>query len=268
LLTKILNHPTPVRKVILTAIRKAGIGSYAFRLGIGAVNRPHYAFLVSSAARLAKKLGLKRISILEYGVAGGQGLVALEEHAREVEKLYSVGVDIYGFDTGKGLPPPKDYRDLPYHWKEGFFAMEPERLKVRLERAKLVLGDISETAKTFFQQYQPAPIGAVIQDFDYYSSTMDALNMLKADSSHFLPRVFCYFDDTIGTEIELYNDYTGERLAIRDFNEENERIKLCPPYYLVTRRPEGWHQQIWICHFFDHPLYNKFVSDENQQLRI
>ena len=29
-----------------------------------------------------------------------------------------------------------------------------------------------------------------------------------------------YFDDIIGTETELYNDYTGERLSINEFNSE------------------------------------------------
>lgn len=266
--SKVFNSPTPVRSAAVALLRKLGIGSYAFRLGIGAVPRPNYAYLVFNAAQLARKLGYERISVLEYGVAGGNGLLALEEHARRVERLCSVGIDVYGFDTGKGLPPPEDYRDLPYHWKQGFFAMDEAALKGRLKKAQLVLGDISETARTFFERFRPAPIGAIIHDFDFYSSTRNALAMLKAGDEHFLPRVFFYFDDTIGGEVELYNDFTGERLAIREFNETSTDIKLCAPYHLLARRPQTWHHQIWIGHFFRHPRYNTFVSAETQQLRI
>lgn len=268
LFIKLLNSPAPIRKVILYLIKNSKFGSYRFRQSVGAVERPHYAYLLSNAARLARRLGHTKFSVIEYGVAGGRGLLALERHAREIERLYSVDIEIYGFDTGKGLPNPKDYRDLPYHWKEGFFAMEQPALKEKLTKAKLVLGDIEETSKTFFKQFQPAPIGALIHDFDFYSSTTTALTMLKNSDEHFLPRVFCYFDDTMGSEIELYNDFTGERLAIHDFNKGNESIKIAFPYYILDQRPETWHHQIWICHFFKHPQYNTFISSENQQLRI
>jgi hypothetical protein len=92
--------------------------------------------------------------------------------------------------------------------------------------------------------------------------------MLKAGDEHYLPRVYFYFDDTIGDEVELYNDYTGERLAIREFNEQNETIKLCDPYHFAARRSETWHHQIWIGHFFRHSKYNAFVSSDAQQLKI
>ena len=94
---------------------------------------------------LAKKLGLDRISVLEFGVAGGRGLLNLEYHAREIARELEIEIDIYGFDTGRGLPRPLDYRDLPYHWKEGFFAMNVEELQTRLTKAKLVLGEIEKT---------------------------------------------------------------------------------------------------------------------------
>jgi hypothetical protein len=258
----------PIRNGMIRLVRRFEIGSYPFRFSIGAVERPHYAYLAFNAAQLARKLGYERISLIEYGVAGGAGLLVLEEHARRVEQMFSIGIDVYGFDTGKGLPPPADYRDLPYHWKEGFFAMDQVALKSRLRKAQLVIGDIEETSRTFFENYRPAPIGAIIHDFDFYSSTHNALAMLRAGDEHFLPRVFFYFDDTIGSEVELYNDYTGERLAIREFNELSETIKLCPPYHLLAKCPETWHHQIWIGHFFHHPKYNTFVSAESQQLRL
>ena len=127
-------------------------------------------------------------------------------------------------------------------------------------RIEIFRADMAET--------EPAPIGAIVHDFDFYSSTAEGLKMLNAGEKYFLPRVFCYFDDTIGDEISLYNDFTGERLAINEFNRENNAIKLCAPYYLLGKSPQSWHHQIWICHFFKHSKYNTFVSFENQQLKI
>lgn len=259
--------PEFLRAKIRKTMVNRRLGDYRFRLSIGAVERPNYAHLVLNAAQLAARLGYPRMSVLEYGVAGGNGLVALEYHAAEVEKLVPVKIEIYGFDTGKGLPAPKDYRDLPYHWREGFFHMEEDKLRQRLARAKLVLGDIGLSSKTFFERHDPAPIGAIIHDFDFYSSTAAGLSMLHAGERYYLPRVFCYFDDTIGDTIALYSDFTGQRLAIKEFNAASEHVKLGQAYYFGYPR-EVWHDQIWICHFFQHSKYNAFVSAEDQQLRI
>ncbi len=268
-LADLLNAQAPVRDGIRSLIKRAKIGSYPFRLSIGALQRPHYAHIIFNAAQLGSRLGYRKISVIEYGVAGGLGLISMEEHAREIEKLFAIEIEIYGFDTGKGLPPPGDYRDLPYHWKEGFFAMEPDKLQKRLQKARLLLGDIRETSESFFAQFRPAPVGAIAHDFDFYSSTAAALRMLTAGEEHFLPRVFCYFDDTVGTELELYNDFTGERLAIEEFNQRNDHVKLGKPYYLLAKkRPASWHHQIWIGHLFRHSRYNDFISKEDQQRRI
>jgi hypothetical protein len=240
-----------------------------FRFSTGAVDRPHYAYLVYQAARLASQLGHPRVSVVEFGVAGGAGLLALEYHASHVEKLFPVKIEIYGFDTGKGLPQPLDYRDLPYHWKSGFFQMDIPLLQAHLTRAKVVLGDVSDTVGEFFEQYSPAPIGAVSQDLDFYSSTVAALKLFDADHAHFLPRLFCYFDDTVGDETALYGDFTGQRLAIHEFNDVHTNVKLTPIYYLRTSPAAPvWHHKMWSLQSFDHADYNKFVSEDNQQRAI
>ena len=265
----ILLQPAPIRSAIIKLIRRAHLGGYPFRLKIGAVERPHYGYILYNAARLAHKLNQNRISVLEFGVAGGRGLLNLEYHARQIEALMPVKIDIYGFDTGAGLPRPVDYRDLPYHWKEGFFKMDVAALESKLTKAKLVLGNISDTAQSFFQIHEPAPIGAVIHDFDFYSSTAVALKMFDENEKYFLPRIYCYFDDTVGNETELYNDYTGQRLAINEFNRSHETKKLGVPYHLLSRKSvESWYHQIFIYHDFRHRQYDEFISDENQQLRI
>ena len=48
--------------------------------------RRSYAWGVLQGANLGKALGLKRVSVLEFGVAGGNGLVALERIAACVEE--------------------------------------------------------------------------------------------------------------------------------------------------------------------------------------
>jgi hypothetical protein len=247
--------------------RKIRNASYQQRLRSGAIERPAYAYCVYHAAELASKLGYSRMSAVEFGVAGGRGLLQLESHAEEVSKIFQIDIEIYGFDTGEGLPEPMDYRDLPYHWKKGFYKMDVAGLQARLKKAKLVLGDIAETSTTFFETHNPAPIGAIAYDLDFYSSTAAALKMLDAGEKYHLPRIFCYFDDMSGTEIELYNDYTGQRLAINEFNRDHADIKLSPAYHLLSRRTvEPWYHLLRICHFFKHGRYNDFISAENQQL--
>lgn len=255
------------RYLIIGIIRRFSIGGYEFRLKLGAIDRPHYGYCVLNAAKLAKKLNLDRISVVEFGVAGGNGLLNLEYHALEAEKLLGITIDVYGFDTGEGLPTLLDYRDLPYHWKPGFFKMNVPALQSRLKKAKLIIGNIAETSKTFFKDHNPAPVAAMFHDFDFYSSTEKALKMLDEEDEHFLPRVYCYFDDIIGSEIELYCDYTGERLAMNEFNTSHPFKKFSPAYHLITRRDiETWYHQIFIYHNLQHPRYNDFVSTENQQL--
>ena len=243
--------------------------SYPELFRSGRTERPHYAYCVYHAAVLAKRLGYPRISAIEFGVAGGNGLVNLEWHAREISRWLSIGIDVYGFDTGKGLPKPVDHRDLPYHWKEGFFSMDEKALRSRLTDAKLLLGDVGETVQRFFAEHRPAPVGAVIYDLDFYSSTAAALGLFDGEEKYLLPRIYCYFDDVIGSEVELYNDYTGVRLAIHEFNRTRAMKKIATPYHLLCRnKVESWYHQISIYHDFSHAQYNDFVSEESQELPL
>jgi hypothetical protein len=184
-------------------VRKLSLIPYPLRLAIDAVDRPHYGYCVFSAAKLAKQLGLNNVSVLEFGVAGGNGLVNLERHAIEAKKHLDIDVEVYGFDSGSGLPEPVDYRDLPYFWRGGFYKMDQAKLLARLRFAKVVLGRISETLSTFFDKYEPAPIGAIFIDLDYYSSTKQAFKILKIGRQKNLPRAYMYFDDIIAPEDAL-----------------------------------------------------------------
>jgi hypothetical protein len=85
---------------------------------------------------LGKVLGVEPVSIIEFGVAGGVSLLALECIAAHVEELLKIGIEVYGFDTGTGLPKPQDYRDCPNIWLgEGQFPMDEKNLEKRSERA-------------------------------------------------------------------------------------------------------------------------------------
>lgn len=264
----VLFYPLPLRVVILREIlKRLSIVRYKKRLQYGAVPRTHYGYCIYNAAQLAKKLGYKNISIIEFGVAEGNGLLDIEYHVEEIKKEIDLGIEVYGFDRESGLPKPLDYRDLPYHWKEGFFRMDKEKLQEKLNFSKLVIGDVKETCTSFFASYKPAPIGCVFFDLDYYSSTVDAFKIFDADAGNYMPRVFCYFDDVLGNETELYNEFTGELLAIQNFNIKNPHKKIAKAKYFVTPRsiPAPWHHQIFIFHDFLHPAYKEFVSEEDQQ---
>ncbi len=256
----------PLRSAYLSTLKRFGLKDYSFFLENNYVDKPAYAHIISQGAQLAKRLGIDRVSVIEFGVAGGNGLLHMERHAEQVEQMLGVKIEIYGFDTGEGLPAPEDYRDLPYHWEQGFYKMDQQALRDRLKRSQLVIGDVRETINTFCQKYNPAPIAAISNDFDYYSSTIAANKLFDSDSKYMLPRIFCYFDDTIGTEVELYSDYTGQRAAIADFNASNTHRKIARPYYFEAKRSRAkWFSQIFIYHDFNHPLYNKFVSSKAQE---
>lgn len=219
--------------------------------------KPQYVWGLLQGAILARVLGITCISALELGVAGGYGLLALEQTAMQVEELVGLAITVLGFDTGIGLPKPRDFRDQPYKWVEGQLPMEREKVEGLLQRASLRIGPVSDTIPAFVAE-GPAPVGFVSFDLDLYSSTRDSLALFEADSKYLLPRIPCYFDDILG---HTYNDFAGERLAIHEFNDRHEERKLSPVYalqhyvparYADDRRWEG----MYFTHFFDHPLYS------------
>lgn len=261
-LARLALHPRPVRRLAREILKRSGLGTYELRLRLGAVERPFYGYIVYQAANLAARLGYREISVLEFGVGTGGGLRNLEEHAIQASRLFPVAIQIYGFDTGVGLPEPEDYRDLPFAWQKSFFRMDPAALGATLKSAKLVLGDIRNTGPDFFKEHRPAPIAAISYDLDYYSSTICALKMLCAGEQNYLPRVFCHFDDILGSDTELHCRFTGVRLAIDEFNETHADIKIDSAYHLLAREiVEPWFHQIHICHFLRHSRYNDFVAE-------
>ncbi|HEY0282550.1 MAG TPA: hypothetical protein VGC27_08005, partial [Rhizomicrobium sp.] len=231
------------------------------------VDRAWYGYPLLHSAWAARKLGHKRISAIEFGVAGGNGLVSLERHAERVHQETGVEVAVYGFDTGEGMPQPQDMRDMPYLWQSGYFAMDQAKLKARLRVAKLVLGQVEDTVAQFFAKENPPPIGFISFDLDYYSSTVAALKILDAEHARYLPRVVCYFDDLAGGISDAYNEFAGELLAIKEFNDAHADIKISRVRglsYHSKNIPAQWHEKIYVTHRFAHPDYGKPTSDTSE----
>ncbi|MDB6083978.1 MAG: hypothetical protein JWN43_1859 [Gammaproteobacteria bacterium] len=218
---------------------------------------PHYAYGVYWSAFLAQRLKIPRITAIEFGVAGGRGLLALEKVATEIEAALGVGIDVIGFDSGEGMPEPTDYRDLPHIWGRGFYRMDHAKLRARLSRARLVIGDVRETIREEVKSKQLAPLGFVSFDLDYYSSTKAALGVFAADGPGYLPRVHCYFDDVAANDLGCMNEHVGELLAIREFNAAHPSRKISKFEQLRLSRPrwEHWQEKMYVMHDFAHPQY-------------
>ncbi len=222
----------------------------------GVDTRPQYLWGVLLAVRVARALSLPSIAAIELGVAGGNGLLALERAAAAASVLSGVEVAVYGFDTGGGMPEPADHRDVPWLNEPGWYELNEEALRARLTRAQLVLGPVAETVPRFVHSSHP-PIGFLAFDLGYYSSTIDALGLLDAPAQRLLPRVSCFFDDIFGY---AWSDIAGARAAIADWGAAHERRPIAKIHGLRYSLPRSqdplpWHEQMYLAHVLDHPDY-------------
>lgn len=139
---RICANRLPLKNIILQQFKR-------FIPAISDYGRPHYKYCLENAVSPASSLGKSRISVIEFGVAGGNGLVCIKNLCEHLSRKYSIDFDIFGFDIGSGLPRPVDFRDQPYLFGEGFYRMGIEALKNKLSNAKLVIGNFSEITKSF-----------------------------------------------------------------------------------------------------------------------
>jgi hypothetical protein len=227
-------------------------------------SRPHYLYCVYHAAQLARRLNLSSISVLEFGVAGGNGLVFLERLALRIQRALGIEVQVYGFDTGMGLPAMTALEDLPYWFRTSQYAMDVEGLEARLRSARLVLGDVEDTVPEFFARYRPAPVGAILNDLDLYTSTVNSLRLFDHEPANFLPRVFLYFDDIIGNELSMYGPCNGQLRAISEFNARHSCIDICLNQNLLPRSEIGYRYQLYYGHLRAHPQYTQYIGGDSQ----
>lgn len=209
--------------------------------------RPEYLYGILYAAEQAKRESAKSVSVIEFGVAEGDGLLAMQSHAEKVERATGIKINVYGFDTGEGLPAgTADYRDHSDIWKRGDYKMKLSLLRSKLlQRTTLVLGDVAETA---IKHQFVVPIGFMSLDLDFYSSTVAALQMFLRPDIPLLRRIAVFFDDTIGHYVHRF---AGELLAINEFNEESESIKIDHWHGIEIGRPfphAPWLRGMYVAH--------------------
>lgn len=233
-------------------------GTFRQKVAFDLVRRRQTAYGLLQAADWAKELGLDAITAIEVGVASGAGLWNLITVGERVSRETGVRIEVVGFDTGTGLPPPIDHRDHPEVWQGGDFAMgDGEALRRSLPaNARLILGDVAETVPRFVAELRAeTPIGYVAMDVDYYSSAKHAMQLFLGLPEMYLPVTIVYFDDVGG--FPGANDWCGERLAIREFNEEQPLRKIQRDEFLRYRRvykDSDWIERIYHLHVLDHPI--------------
>jgi hypothetical protein len=245
-------------------------GSYRARVAHDLVIRPHNAYGILHAADQARSIGLRSVSLLEFGVAAGAGLSNMTRIAARVTRLTGVSFDIYGFDAGGGMPPPHDFRDHPDLYATGDFPMDGAKLRAILpSNVSLIIGNVTETVPAFLNSIGDiAPIGYVVFDLDYYSATRDALAILTAaDATKYLPLTHAYFDDIA---LPQHNRWCGELLAIEEFNTMQPMRKIERDAFLADRRVyrrADWIKQMFSIHVLDHPRRNQSAGRDRVILK-
>lgn len=217
-----------------------------------------YVWGLIQAGYLAQSLGIERVSLLEFGVGRGDGLVLLERAARRIETRFGVRFETIGFDVGTGWPDPVDPRDIPNLWTPGLYQMDLDQVRSRLDKSILVVGDVRQTVASFLDDV-PAPIGWAAFDFGAYHGTIAAMEFLKGAPDLLLPRVHCYFANTLGL---TFGDCVGERLAIRDYNASAPTRPVSQihglRHYVPRRfRDAAWADRYYMAHLLDHPRYGE-----------
>lgn len=245
------------------ALLVAIFGNFRARVAFDLVMRQQHAFPLLKAADYARELGVPRITVMEFGVANGAGLMNICRICQRVTDATGVEFDIVGFDSGEGMPPPRDYRDHPEYYNHRDYPMHDEQgLRSRLPaNCKLLIGDVSRTVPEFLRAASN-PIGFISIDVDYYWSTVEALRVLEGGPEQYLPLVPIYVDDI---EYDGHSMFAGEQLAIEEFNQRNPMRKIAKFSFLrqkrVFQRP-NWIDHIYLAHIFDHPSRAKALDKQ------
>lgn len=240
----------PFRLLVRAMLRGMGV-SPSTRALWDLSERPASLLGLVFAARQAIRQGAAAFSAVEFGVAGGNGLVVLEREAAAVAREFGVAIAVFGFDRGgSGLPEfIGDHRDHPDIWKPGDFPMNELALRARLlPTTQLFLGDVAETVPRFLEDPSQPPLGFISFDLDLYSSTSRALEVLSSPRSRMLQHVALAFDDV---DHARSHRRAGELLAIDEFNAHCARVVIDRWRGLAQNRPfpeAGYLQKMYIAH--------------------
>jgi hypothetical protein len=242
----------------VASVLVALIGTTRAKILFDTLVRQQHAYGILTAADEARKRQLSAVTVAELGVGSGTGLLNLCELAARISRVTGVRVHVVGFDTGRGMPPPRDFRDHPELYQARWFPMDAAQLAARLpDFAQLVLGDAADTVARFAASLDPAaPLGFATLDVDYYSSATGALQLLLGDADRYLPVVPLYVDDVA---LWSHNPACGELLAIREFNRRHAHRTIALDTFLPHRRifkHAEWLSHMYNLHVLDHPERN------------
>ena len=194
---------------------------------------PSYILGVAIAGFISVRSGVKSVSVVEFGVGRGGGMMSLVKISRLFSRLLDVKINVVGVDNGSGLPQPKDSRDHPEIWKEGEFRLTESKILPRLqrllsnERARLIIGDLNTDIARVSRSIEAAstPVGFISIDVDYYSSTKPVLDWIsRSELRSFIDYCPLYFDDT--DSLWSFNKFSGQALAIKEFNDTSNNLYI------------------------------------------
>src|SRR4051812_48768385 len=95
-----LGHEPPFRLLVRFLLKQLPV-SVETRAFWDISPRAAYLLGLVRAAKEARHENRPEISAIEFGVAGGRGLVALQDEAAAVEKELGLRIKVYGFDMGR-----------------------------------------------------------------------------------------------------------------------------------------------------------------------
>jgi hypothetical protein len=160
-------------------------------------------------------------SIVECGVAGGQGLMTFA-HLCSIFEPYHYTRKVIGFDTFSGFAgiTEMDRTSKAEHMKPGglsFASYEKllESIKLydrnralgHIQKVELVKGDISDTLPEYLDANPHLVIGMLYLDLDIFKPTLDVLRRLK---NRLHKGSLIAFDEL------NHSDYPGETLAVME----------------------------------------------------
>jgi hypothetical protein len=235
-LDRIASEP-PFRLAARWLVKKFSM-DIATRARWGTDPYPYYQFGILEGARLARRHGQQEITVIEFGVWSGNGLLQMESYAKQVELAMGIGIKVIGFDSGTGLPSfIGDYRDHPDQWSPTDFRMPNfDELASHLDsnRTRLIIGNIRETVPSLLAEATFSPIGFVSIDVDLYSSARDSLEIFRSPKRKMLRQTPIYFDDI---DFISNHRWAGELLAIKEFNRTSENVKIDRWYNITNNKP-------------------------------
>ena len=250
-------------------------GNILSKIKYDCVPRQPYAFGLGEGFRIASEqrtaLDIKRLVVIEFGVASGAGLLNMCRISDQLADHYKLPVRAIGFDTGEGMPAPVDYRDHPEKYLDGdFIPHDKSRIEASLpSNASIIYGPIAENVGKLEEILEPGDcIGFVSVDVDYWSSTVDCLKVFRNPKLRFLPTTPVYFDDVNNVD---HNEFAGELLAIKEFNAEAQEQKIAKMNQLrnwrIFKNALYLDQMYWF-YDFSSPYFTRDFHSQRKRIQL